>query len=85
MLSYTFSKLARSRPTTVLKIKLFADTLLECRLDFKQSCIPFWNFHNTYFAENLSITAFHLSGLWFSVCVRTAKSACKLAAAVTRF
>ena len=41
MLSYTFSKLARSRPTTILKIQLFADTLLECRLDFKQSCIPF--------------------------------------------
>ena len=34
----------------------FTDILQEFYVGFKQRCILFWNFENTYFIESLSIT-----------------------------
>ena len=56
-----FSKLARWRPTTVLKMNTFKDILQEFFLDFRECFIPFLNFQNTCFAESLSITAYDSS------------------------
>ena len=41
----------------LLKIDPFADTFQEYCLDFKQHCIPFWNFQITSFTESFSVSA----------------------------
>ena len=53
-----FSKLARWRPATVLKMNFFTDILQEFYLNFMRHCLPFWNFQNIVFTESLWITAF---------------------------
>ena len=39
----------------------FKDTLQTFSVDFKQRCIPFWNFQNNFFTETLSVTAYDSS------------------------
>ena len=51
-------KLRRWRPTNLLKMTSFTDTLQELCLDFKQVCIPFWNYQSTYFPDSLSILGY---------------------------
>ena len=56
-----FGHLARWRPVIVLKINSHTDISQEFCQDFKQCCISFWKYQNTYFTESLSITAYDAS------------------------
>ena len=60
-MSYNSSKVTRWMSTTVLKMNSFKNVLQEFCPDFKQWCIPFLDFQNTYSKESLSIIAYNWS------------------------